>query len=167
MKTASTVIFFLSFLIAGHAQGYDTTAPYKKDPTIPAFSILQSDSTWFNKTALPKNEPVVIIYFSPDCGHCQLTAHEFVEKMDKFKDVFFVWISYLSVDKIKTFADEYKLSQYANVRLGRDPKYYVPSFYKVRFTPFIAVYNKNGKFMQAYEGGTDPATILKLLNAKS
>jgi protein-disulfide isomerase len=36
----------------------------------------------------------VIVYFNPECGHCQLTAHDFMEKKDDFKDVFFVWVTY-------------------------------------------------------------------------
>jgi len=147
-----------------YAQTYDSIPPYQKDSTIPAFSILQTDSTWFNKEALPHNEPVVIIYFSPECGHCQLTAHEFDEKMKKMKDVFFVWVSYHPMTDIKSFAEEYKLVDQKNIRVGRDPKYFVPSFYRVKFTPFMAVYGKNGKLIQTYDSGTDPDTIIKLLN---
>ncbi len=163
-KLVSSIIFLCSFCTAIFPQGYDNVPLYKKNPTIPAFNILQGDSTWFRKESLPKNQAVVIIYFSPDCGHCQLTAHEFVEKMDKLKDVFFVWVSYLSVDKIKDFADEYQLSHYTNIRIGRDPAYYVPSFYRVKLTPFVAVYNKKGKLLETYEGGTNPDTIIKLLH---
>lgn len=147
-----------------HAQDYDTIPPYQKDSLIPAFSILQTDSTWFNKEALPHNEPVVIIYFSPECGHCQLTAHEFEEKRNKFKNVFFVWVSYHPMADIKSFAEEYKLLNAKNIRVGRDPKYYVPSFFRVKFTPYIAVYGKNGKLIKTYDSGTEPETIIKLLN---
>jgi thiol-disulfide isomerase/thioredoxin len=152
---------FTSFL---HAQAYDSIPPYEKDSSIPAFSILQTDSTWFNKEALPNNEPVVIIYFSPECGHCQLTAHEFEQKMKKMRNVFFVWVSYHPMADIKSFAEEYKLLDEKNIRVGRDPKYFVPSFYRVKYTPFMAVYGKNGRLIQTYEAGTDPDTIIKLLN---
>jgi thioredoxin-related protein len=161
-------ILLCTLIVETNAQTHDTVPPYKKDPTIPAFSILQTDSTWFNKEALPSNKPIIIIYFSPDCGHCQLTAKEYVEKMDSFKDAFFVWVSFLSLDEIKSFAEEYKLNRFKNVRVGRDPKYFVPSFYQVKFTPFIAVYSKKGQLMETYDGGTDPDTLIRLLHpAKS
>jgi len=147
-----------------YAQSYDSTPPYQKDSLIPAFSILQTDSTWFNKEALPGNKPVVIIYFNPECGHCQLTAHEFDQKKNKLKNVFFIWVTYdTSFKEIKSFAAEYKLLDEKNIRIGRDPKYFVPSFYRVKFTPFMAVYGKNGKLVKTYETGTDPDTIVKLL----
>jgi thiol-disulfide isomerase/thioredoxin len=164
MKTLLAFLFSGYFLSVANAQKFDTIPPYQKDSTIPALSILQTDSTWFNKEALPRNEPVVIIYFRPDCGHCQLTAHEFEQKMDQLKDVFFIWVSYDSVSHIKSFAEEYKLLDAKNIKVGRDTKYYVPSFFKIKFTPYIAVYNKKGKLIQTYEGGTDPDTIIRLLH---
>src|SRR3954470_13141243 len=164
MKTLITFLFSSCFLSVVNAQQFDTIPPYRKDSTIPAFSILQTDSTWFNKEALPGNKPVVIIYFNPECGHCQLTAHEFDQKKNKLKNVFFIWVTYdTSFKEIKSFAAEYKLLDEKNIRIGRDPKYFVPSFYRVKFTPFMAVYGKNGKLVKTYETGTDPDTIVKLL----
>ena len=151
-------------IVHSFAQDYDSIPPYQKDSTIPAFSILQTDSTWFNKEALPENKFVVVIYFSPECGHCQLTAHEYEKKMKSFKDVFFVWVSYRSVPEIKSFDSAYHLSAFKNVSIGRDPKYFVPSFFRVKFTPFIAVYNKQGKLMQTYEQGADPVVLTRLLH---
>ena len=164
MKTVSVFLFFSCFLSVAIAQQFDTIPPYKKDSSVPSFSILQTDSTWFNKQALPRNKPIVIIYFNPDCGHCQLTAHEFGQKINQFKDVFFVWVSYDSLSQIKSFAEEYKLLNAKNIRVGRDPKYYVPSFFRVRFTPFIAVYDKKGRLMQTYDGDAGPDEIIRLLN---
>lgn len=148
------------------SQDYDSIPPYQKDSIAPAFSILQTDSTWFNKQALPEHTPVVIVYFSPTCHHCQLAAHEFSEKMKKMKDIFFVWLSYYSVPELKTFDEEYHLTKFKNVRLGRDTKYYIAPFYKIRYTPFMAVYGKDGKLLATYEQGTDPKTIMEVIERK-
>ncbi|MEP7320137.1 MAG: redoxin domain-containing protein, partial [Panacibacter sp.] len=134
----------------------------------PDFNLMQTDSSWFIKANIPLGKPVVIIYFSPDCGHCQLSAHEYEEKIDQFSDVFFVWVSYLSLDKIKSFAEEYKMLGQENIRIGRDPSYFIPSFYRVKFTPFMAVYDAAGKLLKTYDEGTDPDTLTRLLHpAKS
>ena len=106
---AIMAIFFCSSTML-HAQQYDSIPAYQKDSTIPEFSIMQTDSSWFVKEFLPPNKPVIIIYFSPDCGHCQLTAKDFEKQRDKMKDIFFVWVSYLPMDKIKSFAEEYKMT---------------------------------------------------------
>ncbi len=164
MKKIITVVLMLAFYCNTQAQNSDTVPLYKKIHTIPYFQLLQGDSTWFKSTEIPKNKPVVIIYFSPDCGHCQLTAQEFVRDMDKIKNVFLVWVSYHKPDEIKSFSETYKLNQFSNVKLGRDTTYYIPGFYQVKFTPFMAVYNKQGKLLQAFEGGTNAETIAKLVN---
>ena len=165
------ILFVLSSVLlglAGNAQfvkaSPDNTPMYKKVNTIPYFQLIQGDSSWFKSTDLPKNKPVAIIYFSPDCGHCQLTAQEFAANMDKFKNDFLVWVSFHTPEQIKAFGEKYKLSQYRNVRLGRDTTYYIPSFYQVRFTPFMAAYNRQGKLVETFEGGTDPATLAKALS---
>jgi len=166
MKQLLTILI-LSIAITAKAQQTDTIPAFKKTPYIPEFSILQTDSTWFGKTDLPKHKPVAIIYFSPDCGHCQLTAQEFVTKMDELKDVTLVWVSKYSPAEIKKFAAEYKLDRFENVRLGKDTKYFLPVFYDIRFTPFIAVYDNKGKLLQTYPEGTDPDTLATLIHAKS
>lgn len=163
------LFFYLLLLVtvAVQAQKTDTVPAFKKSPYIPAFTILQSDSTSFTKMDLPKHRPVVIIYFSPDCGHCQLTAQEFSKKMDELKDVFFVWVSYHSPDANKKFAEDYGLNKFTNVRLGKDTKYFLPVFYDVKFTPFIAAYDKNGKLLNTYPAGTDPETLVRLIHPSS
>src|SRR4051812_3473123 len=59
----------------------DTLAPYQKNPSIPPFSIQMPDSSWFSKVKLKPNKPTLILYFSPDCGHCQLETEEVLSKM--------------------------------------------------------------------------------------
>ncbi len=158
---AIVLLFSYSFI---HAQQMkDPQAPYLRTKAIPEFKILQTDSSWFTKDQIPKNKAVVMIYFSPECGHCQITSQQIVSDMDNLKNIFFIFASYHAVDALKSFAHTYKLDQYTNIRLGRDPAYFIPSFYQVKSTPFMAVYGKDGKLIQAYEKGTDPETILQLL----
>jgi thioredoxin-related protein len=166
MKKA--IFLFIAGLIsfAAYSQPADTTS-YLSNKNIPPINIIQADSTWFTNTNIPKNKPVVIIYFSPECGHCQLAAQEIYTNSEKLKEAFFIWVTYYSVPEIKTFQENYKLAQLSNFRLGRDPKYAIPTFYKVRFTPFMAVYDKNGHLVQAFEQGTDPETLAKLIHEKS
>ena len=166
MKKLLAMLVMVLFVCAAHAQATDdndTIPPYKKTTKIPEFAILKPDSTWFTNKQLPANKPLVIIYFSPECGHCQMTAQEFVKDMDKLKNMELVWVSFHTPQQIGEFAEAYKLKQFPNVVLGRDPNYKIPVFYKIQFTPFMAVYDKKGNFLNAYPQGTDPETIAKLI----
>jgi thiol-disulfide isomerase/thioredoxin len=141
---------------------YDTLPPYKKHPTIPDFNIQQADNSFFTKINLPQGKAVIIIFFNPDCGHCQLVAHSFEQQVQKFKDDFFVWISYGTVHAIDSFAQNYHLNTQPNMRFGRDVNYFIPPFYQIRYTPFIAAYSKEGKLLQVWDGGTEPQEVLKV-----
>src|SRR6478736_3025314 len=116
------------------AQEYDTIPPYQKDSLhIPKFTVLKTDSSYTNDMAIPEGKPVVIVYFSPTCGHCQLAA------------------------------DEFNLQQFTNSIIGRDPNYAIPSYFRVKFTPYMAVYNKDHHLIQTYGQGTEADTIMALL----
>ena len=146
------------------AQDYDTVPPYEKDSFhIPSFTVLQTDSVFINDKKIPKDKPVVIIYFSPECGHCQITADEFSKKMKEMKNIFFVWVSYYPLPEIKEFAKKFNLQQFNNIIIGRDPNYAIPSYFRVKFTPFMAVYNKEHHLIQTYQQGTEADTLIALL----
>ncbi|HVX27309.1 MAG TPA: thioredoxin domain-containing protein [Parafilimonas sp.] len=161
--------FFLLLIIAAklntiHAQDVDTIPPYEKDSLhIPSFTVLQTDSVFTNDKKIPNNKPVVIVYFSPECGHCQITADEFSKKMKEMKNIFFVWVSYYPLPEIKEFAKKFNLQQFNNIIIGRDPNYTIPSYFRVKFTPFMAVYNKEHHLIQTYGQGTEADTLINLL----
>ena len=159
------LLFILALKIYSvHAQNYDTIPPYEKDSLhIPSFTVLQTDSSFANDKKIPKDKPVVIIYFSPECGHCQITADEFSKKMKDMKNIFFVWVSYYPLPEIKEFAKKFNLQQFNNIIIGRDPNYTIPSYFRVKFTPFMAVYNKEHHLIQTYQQGTEADTLINLL----
>lgn len=156
------LILLCSYTLAAQETA-DTIPPYKKVNTIPQIDILKPDSTWFTNKQLTAERPLVIVYFSPDCGHCQQSAQDFARDMDKLKNVELLWVSYHTPEQIGEFAKTYKLDKFKNVVMGRDPNYRIPTFYRIEFTPFMAVYDKKGRFLEAYPRGTDPDTISQLL----
>ena len=52
--------------------------------TIPSFKITLSNNTIFNAADLQKDKPLVLIYFDPDCDHCQKLMTELFKKNKKF-----------------------------------------------------------------------------------
>ena len=150
-----------------HAQDFDTIPPYQKDSLhLPQFTVLKIDSTYANQSVIPKDKPVVIIYFSPECGHCQITANEFGKKMADMKDIYFVWVSYYPLPEIREFAKKFNLQQFNNITIGRDENYTIPSYFRVKFTPFMAVYSKDHHLIQTYQQGTEADTLIDLLKEK-
>ncbi len=164
MKKLLLILFVALKVNSVYAQDYDTIPPYQKDSLhIPSFTVLKTDSTYTNDKKIPDNKPVVIVYFSPECGHCQITADEFSKKMAEMKDIFFVWVSYYPLPEIKAFAKKFNLQQFTNIIIGRDENYTIPSYFRVKFTPFMAVYNKEHHLIQTYQQGTEADTLINLL----
>jgi thiol-disulfide isomerase/thioredoxin len=157
-------MLFLYPIRANAQQNYDSFPPYLKNPTILSFQILTTNSTWFTNRSIPKNIPLAIVYFSPECGHCQYEAKELNKKMDSLPNIFFVWVSYHPFPNIKKFYYEDGLNKYKNIVAGRDPQYFIPAFYKVEITPYIALYNKQGKFVKEFRQGASPQEIMEALH---
>jgi len=127
-----------------------------KNPNLPPVKIITAingtDTTWFTNDNLPKDKTIAILYFSPECSHCQYEAKELLKAKEQLQNLFFVWVAYYPVSDIQAFTAKYQLSQMPNVIAGRDPKYFIPAFFRVEFTPYMAIYKK-GKFVKEFREG--------------
>ncbi len=141
----------------------DSLPIYKKNPTIPSFKILRPNNYWYTNDSLPANKSLVIIYFSPDCNHCQHEAKEIVNHIDSFGNTSFIWVSYHPLEEIDAFQQKFGLDKFQNIIVGRDPLYHIPSLYKVAFTPFIAIYNNKGIFVKEFREGASVDELLQAL----
>ena len=143
----------------------DQNTPYLIDKRMPTFSLTTIDGKDITNKDLPtKYKYTCIIIFSPDCSHCEHAADEFNKSADKFKNVLFIWDSYRDMDLIKKFATKYNLAGQPNIVIGRDGGFTIPSFFRPRMTPFVALYEK-GTFVKVWEQGVEPADLIKLTQA--
>lgn len=140
----------------------DTLAPYQKTPYIPSFKIQLPDSSWFTKADIKSKKPTLILYFSPDCGHCQLETEELLSKMKDLGNLQIVMITSRPFEDMVNFADHYKIKRFPAIKIGADPARFVTRFYDVKFTPFSALYNKKGTLVKVYEKGIDMEELANL-----
>lgn len=126
-------------------------------PIIPQYKILTPDSVYRSNTDLKKDKPVMIIYFAPDCGHCQHLISELKPKMNELKKMQVVLIAFTRTEYpylklLKDFRRDYNLAKYPNVTMGTEyPTYKVQQYYHIRTTPYIAIYDKNGQLVKAFD----------------
>lgn len=148
-------------------QPKDSSLPYLKNLQIPPFKLIQSvnqtDTVWVTNNNLQKGKASIIIYFSPDCGHCQFEAKELVKAKDSLNNANIIWVSYHPVEEILAFYEKYHLKELTNCIAGRDPKYFIPAFFRVEFTPFIAVYNAQGVFIKEFREGAKATELISLI----
>ena len=85
--------------------------------------------------------------------------------MDSLKDAYFVWIDYHhTVTEIAAFAEKYKLSQFSNIKLGKEVGFTIIPFYRIEMTPYLAIYNSQGKFVKDFRNGeAKPSDIVEAI----
>lgn len=160
--------FVLLLLLAGsftHSRAQaDTGKLYQRFPTVPPFKLYRvPDSTVFTKDDLKKKKATLIMIFSPDCEHCQHETQQLTANISLFKKVQIVMASPLEFDFINRFYEVYELAKYPNITVGRDPAYFLGTFYKVRSFPAIFLYDKKGNFVQAFDGSVPVEKIAEAL----
>lgn len=146
-KSKKVFLFLICIAFARYSNGQSFTPP----PAIPSYKILKPDSTYTTSADLKKHSPLMIIYFSPDCSHCQHLMHEMKPIMKELKNIQVVMITFTRIEfpylrLLKDFSRDFELSKYPNFTIGTEyPNYKIQQYYHIATTPYIAIYDKNGK----------------------
>ena len=149
--------------IASFAQLDSLRPAFKRFPEVPPIQILLSDSTTiYTKAQLPKKTAVLFMIFSPECSHCQHETEELLAHKDELKDVQIVMITMYPIWMMKEFIATYKLDQMPNVVVGRDFNYFTPGYFSIRNLPFLAMYNKKGALISAFEGSLGIEKVIEI-----
>ncbi|HAL81298.1 MAG TPA: hypothetical protein DCO83_02915 [Mucilaginibacter sp.] len=161
IKHMKKLLFLFSLIIAAGCSNAQIPT-FVPPPLIPSYRILNTDSVYITPANLKKNKPVMVIYFAPDCSHCQHLMYELKPKMKDFKNIQVVMITFVKELKaIQVFYRDFDLKKYPNFIVGTEyPTYKVQQYYQVRTTPYIALYNKNGKLVKTYEKVPNVDTLL-------
>lgn len=162
MKYLFTLLLLSIYFSSISQNTEQNKAPYLQVKIVPPFKIYNYDSTLFSKTDLKKG-PVLILYFSPDCGHCQMETDSLISKIESLKKLQIVMITGRYHDDMKAFIDKYKLLEFKNIKVGNDRTGFVQSFYQIEFTPFSALYDKKGKLLEVFEKGIDYTKLKKII----
>jgi thioredoxin-related protein len=165
MKKRILFVIFLATAIFSFAQR-DTTAPlappYLRFPDLPPFRLLRIDSiSYFSKADVPKNKPVLLMIFDPNCDHCQHETEDILKNIDSFKNIQIVMSTNASFELLKDFYNKYGLANYKNIVAGVEMQYFLVPFYDVKNLPYLAMYDKKGKLMTTHEGTTKIELVIE------
>lgn len=146
MKTTK-VYFFLGLL----CMLFTCSSTFGQSGKIPPFRITQSNGKLFKAEELPMAKPIIIIYFSPDCDHCDNLMKELLKQMADFNKASIAMITYLPLESVTKFVKKYNLKKYANIYVGTEGNnFFVRNYYNIREMPFAALYTKNGDLIKSY-----------------
>jgi thioredoxin-related protein len=145
----------------------NASAPFMRFPTIPPFRLLRLDSaTYLTKDDLHKNRKTIVMYFSPDCEHCKHQTEAILADFKGFRNIDIVMATYQPFADMKEFNQHYKIYEHPNILIGRDEKFVLPPFYRIRNLPYLALYDRKGNLITTFEGTQKADTLLKAFGAK-
>jgi len=135
------------------------------DETLPAFDILLTDSsTLLNTRAISGDTPVVLLYFSPDCSHCQAETETILRHMNLLKKIRFYFVTTDPIDRLKAFIGYYKLDRYPNIILGRDEQFFILRHFKGAYPPYLVLYDRHKKQKAAFQGDITADQIISSIS---
>ena len=130
------------------ALGFSASAQQGK---LPPFRMTQANGKVFKAQDLPMGKPIIIIYFSPECDHCEKLMQALLKRTAELKKASIAMITFLPIDKVAKFSSDYKLAQYSNIYVGTEGNtFFLKNYYKLTTMPFMALYNKNGDLIKMY-----------------
>lgn len=157
-------IFYIFFVISFFLFVFSTSVLAQ---SIPPFKMLLTNGKTFSVSDLPKRKPVVIIYFSPDCEHCQTLMNAFFKKVNSFKNAEVIMVTFRPVSEVVDFEKSYKTNKYSNIVVGTEvPAFFFKMYYNLVNTPFTVLFDKQGKYIYSYRKETpidDLARRVKML----
>lgn len=130
---------------------------------IPDFSFRQLNGDLFSTAMLEKNRSVLVVYFSPDCEHCQYEAREINKYRPQLKEAQILMVSDDPIPRIQQFDSLFLLSGNPQVKILKSEQ---DNFYKVfgtRAIPALFIYNKQGVLVKQFMGEANMDAILKYL----
>ena len=109
----------------------------------------------FQKT----NCKVIIIFFDPECEHCQYMVRSLLKSGQKLNNAILLMISLADAQKLKDFKNEFHLDSIKNIKLLRDQKIEFPKIFGTSMVPSFFIY-KNGRLIKKIFGETRIENLL-------
>ncbi len=167
MKKLLFILPAFFFYYSGFSQTNATaekTPAYILNPSIPDFTVYTTpDSTAFTQKDLKKNQPTLLMIFSPECGHCQNETREIVKDIDHFKNTQILMVTWLPYSELVSFYKMFKLADYPQITVAYDKKDFFLPYYEVQMYPKLVVYDKKGKYVNSFSGNIQLEDVLKAM----
>ena len=128
---------------------------------MPAFSYVTLENKVFTQENLVQNIPTLFIYFNSECDFCNHEAEMVQQNIEQLKDIQVVFISYEPVEKIKQFANNYKLLNYDNIYFLSDSKISFATTFDVKSMPCLVLYDKDNNLIEKIKGQVKIKTVLE------
>ena len=156
------IVFVAGYLVVQIANKYNEKNEVEiRIQTLPdaAFTSVFGDS--INLQDFDSNQSLILIYFHPECEHCQYEAKEIGLRADEFNNCQLVMITPDdSLARIEKFCEEYQLWKIDNIEVLLDRESKFERTFGKAVLPSVYIYDKGQKLKKQYLGETKPEAII-------
>jgi peroxiredoxin len=133
--------------------------PVKND--LPDMPLVRSDGTQF--TARSLSGKVMLVFFLPDCDHCQREARQISNNLSYFKNYSLYFVSTAPLPEQERFAREYNLTGQPNVSFAQASPEDLYKHFGVFPTPTVYLYREGGQLVKIFRDETPVEQIIAAL----
>ncbi len=119
---------------------------------------------WMSKQVPNNDTPTIILFFNPDCDHCQYEAKAILEHQSDFATTHFWWVTTVDTLAINDFSKKYHLDKLSNHYFAKLPAEKVVETFGSVSVPHIFIYDKTGVLQKEFRGETKIEALLKYTN---
>lgn len=127
---------------------------------LPKSTIFQ----WIGKQAPNNDTSTIILFFNPDCDHCQYEAKAILEHKSDFTATNFWWVATVDSSAINDFSKKYNLFKLSNHYFAKLPADRLVETFGSVSVPHIFIYHKTGVLQKEFRGETKIEALLKYTN---
>jgi hypothetical protein len=114
--------------------------------------LLMDSTTILKVKQSPVGKSIVLLYFRPNCPHCQNETKEIINNIDTLKNVdIYLLADSAPFEDIRGFSNYFRLDQYKNIIVGNDFQHSFYHTFKPTAIPYIAIYNSQNKLIKIYD----------------
>jgi peroxiredoxin len=127
---------------------------------LPILSFYTTNQEIFTFENNPQKN-TLIIYFHPECEHCQYEAKQISKYQSEFKGTYILMVSPAQLDDIKQFQTEYQLEEISSLKMLWDKDREFETYFGNSTFPTILIYNSNNELQKKYKGEVKIDAIIK------
>lgn len=164
MKSILSKIAFTMLLLGVLSPGLLSA---QVDAPLPEFQFKKADETLLTKESLTPFKPVVVVYFDPDCDHCQKQATWISERQKRdqaFSNINLVFVSWSTSENNTKFRQTYFPDMGDNLHFGIDHDYQIDTWFGYSEVPSVFVYGRDWKLNKKFTKEVSADEILEEAN---
>jgi peroxiredoxin len=136
-----------------------TPEPAKND--LPDMPLVRSDGT--RLTARSLSGQVILVFFLPDCDHCQREARQISNNLNYFKNYSLYFVSTAPLPEQEKFGREYNLAGQPNVSFAQASPEELYKHFGLFPTPTVYIYREGGRLVKIFRDETPVEQIIAAL----